>query len=322
MFVLNIYLQRLNFANKYLMKIIQKKWRIFIMWIGVQIIIFISLISISLILPKNLYLILISIGVIFTVFAVFANWLLVIQIFNILGSGGLGLKIIETRDSFLKTIYIKVMRIGKDTKRFRIPKDSKIPVISLICSIMIILLHFWSFDIIDGEFRSTLITPFQFFKYYNFIDVLRYISFLGDVLLLYFSYNYTKKNIEVFVIPAIIRVVCLVIYDLYYFIRMMYWGIMYWEIIIQDLFLAISYISIFTMVLLVLNNIIKSKIPTVIACLIPIGVAISLCVQHKPPFIYSDGAIALSSIISFIAYCVGYAALAYSLDNKPEKQYY
>lgn len=287
------------------------------MWIGVQIIIFISLISISLILPKNLYLILISIGVIFTVFAVFANWLLVIQIFNILGSGGLGLKIIETRDSYLKTIYIKVMRIGKDTNRFRIPKDSKIPVITFICSIIIILLYFWKFYIVDGEFSSTLITPFQLFEYYHFIDVLRYINFLGDILLLYFSYNYTKRNIEVFVIPAIIRVICLVIYDVYYSIRIMYWGI-----IIKDWFLAISFIIIFAMVLLVINNKIKSKIPTVIACLIPIGVAISLCVQHKPPFIYSDGAIALSSLISFIAYCVGYAALAYALDNKPEKQYY
>lgn len=283
------------------------------MWIGVQIIIFVSLISVALILPKTIYSVLIGIGIIFTVLAVFANWLLVIQIFNILAAGGLGYRIIEYRDDFLKKIYTKIMRIGKDNNRLQIPKDSKIPVITVICSAIIILLCFWNFYIIEGEFKSFLIMPNQWFEYYDFRDVIRYIDFLGNILLLYFSYFYAKRNIEVLVIPAIIRVVILGIYQVYYGITIGYWGF-----IINEWFLTLSFIIIFAMFLLMVNNKIKSKLPTVIACLVPAVIAIILCVQHKPPFVYSDGAIALSSIVSFIAYCVGYAALAYALDNNPE----
>ncbi|GEM_PF-4272916 len=280
------------------------------MWVGVQVIIFVGLVCAALILPKTIYSILIGIGVIFAVCAVFANWLLVIQIFNILAAGGLGFKIIESRDSYFEKIYTKIMRIGKDNNRFRIPNDSKIPVITVICSVIIIVLYFWSFYTIDGEFNSVLITPFEWFEYYNFIDVIRYIDFSGDVLLLYFSCVYAKKNIEVFVIPAIIKVVVMVMLEVYYGITLGHWGY-----ITKNWFVAISFIIIFAMFLLVVNNRIKSKLPTVIASLAPVVVSIILCVQHKPPFVYSDGAVALSSLISFIAYCVGYAALAYALDN-------
>lgn len=297
--------------------IIQKRGERYRMWFAVQIIIFIALVSVSIILPKNLYYLLIVIGIIFTIFAVFANWLLVIQLFNILGSAGLGLKIIDYRDTFFKTSYKKLMRIGEDSNRFRIPEDSKMPMVTVICSAIIILLYFWKFNIIDGELVSDFITPFQWFRYYKFIDVLRYIMFVGDVLLLYFAYVHAKKNIELLVIPAMIKALHIIVFEVYFSIRTRYWG----NITINS-FLIISFIAIFVMVLLVISNRIKKKMPVVIGCLTPIGIAIILCVQQKFPFVYSDGIVDLSLLISFIAYCIGYAALVFALDNKPVKELY
>lgn len=281
------------------------------MWIGVQILIFIALVSISFIMPKNLYCFLVGMGVIFTIFAVFVNWLLAIQLINIMISAALGLKVIEIRDRYFKTIYMKLMKIATSSNGFRILQDSKMPMITIICSIIIVLLYFWNFGIIDGEFVSSFsIMPFKWYRYNKFSNILLYIKFIGDVLLLYFVCSYKKRNIEILIIPAIIKVAYYVLYEIYLVI------IGYSYNITKNLFLVISFVTIFIMVLLVMNNTIKNKSVIFIGFLVLIGSAIALCIKQKYPFVYDYGIVDLSLLTYFIAYCIGYLALVLSLDTK------
>lgn len=72
------------------------------MWIGVQIAIFLFLVGVAILLPKNIYSGLLIILVVFSFINIFAPWLLIVQIVNIFISGGIGLSIIEWRNGLFK----------------------------------------------------------------------------------------------------------------------------------------------------------------------------------------------------------------------------
>lgn len=274
------------------------------MWIGVQITICVLLISIAIVLPKGLYSFLLLLGTIFTLFAVFANWLLIIQILNILISGGIGMKIIESRDNLFGKIYRKVMRADKEFNRLIVTADSKVNIIVVVCTLIVILLSFWSFSYNYGEFNSFFVSPLEWIRYYDFANIARYIDLLGSVLMLYYSWTYAAQKVEVFIIPAILRVVTLLIFEVYCGITQGYWGY-----ILKHWFVAFSFLLILMVILLFVNNILKSKFIAVAACVVPVMAALILCFLHKPPFANSNGFIAVSYLISFIAYCMGYAVL-------------
>ena len=274
------------------------------MWIIVQIIICVSLISIAIVLPKGLYSFLLFLGIIFTLFAVFANWLLIVQIFNIVISGGMGIKIIESRDILFGKIYRKVMRADKEFNRLIVTADSKVNIIVVVCTLIVILLSFWSFSYNYGGFNSFFVSPLRWFRYYDFANIGKCIDLLGSVLMLYYSWTYTAQKVEVFIIPAILRVVTLLIYEVYYGITQGYW-----EYILTNWFVALTFLVIFMVIILFVNNILKSKFIAVAACVVPVMAALILCLFHKPPFANPSGFIAVSYLVSFIAYCMGYAVL-------------
>lgn len=274
------------------------------MWIGVQVIICVLLISIAIVLPKKLYSCLLFLGIIFTLFAVFVNWLLIIQILNILISGGIGIKIIESRDTLLGKIYKKVMRVDKEYNRLMVVADSRATIIVVACTVIVILLHFWKFNYVHGEFSSVFVSPLEWITYYSFADIAKYIDLLGSVLMLYYSWTYAAQKIEVFIIPAILRVATLLIFQVYYGITLGYW-----DYILRHWFVALSFILILIVLILLVNNVLKSKSIAVAACTLPVVAALILTFLHKPPFVDINGFIAVSYLVSFMAYCMGYAVL-------------
>lgn len=72
------------------------------MWIIVQIAIFLFLVGVAILLPENIYNGLLTILIVFSFINIFAPWLLIVQIANILISGGIGLSIIEWRNGLFK----------------------------------------------------------------------------------------------------------------------------------------------------------------------------------------------------------------------------
>lgn len=281
------------------------------MWVGVQIGICILLISIAIILPKKLYSCLMGLGVIFTLFAVFVNWLLIIQILNIIISGGIGIMIIEKRDAFFATAFRKVLRSDKEFDRFKVEKGSRSRIVIIVCSIIVILSYFCNFYYIYGQFNTNIISPIEWFNYYNFGDIIRYGEILGCILLLYYSWSYERQRVEVFIIPAAIRVGTRLIFYVYYGITRGDWGY-----IASNWFIILSFLIIFLAILLLVNDILKSKKLAVIMCILPIVVALVLTIMKKQPFADTDGYIAISYLISFISYCIAYAVLIGSLRKR------
>lgn len=274
------------------------------MWIVVQIIIFISLVAIAFILPKKVYMAITGIGIIFTLFAVFANWLLAVQIFNILVAGGIGQSIIEKRGRLFKSMYRQVLKIDEENNKININKESKGIRVMAACAIIIVVLYFWNFYFINGEFVSYFNSPAEVFRYYYFLDVVKYVDLFGGMLLLYYAWTYRSRGIEDFVKPALIKVLILLFYAIYYVFteRSLGYFIANWFVIFTFGFILMIFI-------LRVNNTIKSKAIATVACFVPVAIAIILTCMEKLPFADSNGYVAAGFLVFIIAYCTTYGAL-------------
>lgn len=71
-------------------------------WIWIQEKIFVFLVGIAIFLPIEAYSAIVGVSIVFTLVMVFTNWLLTIQIVNIIISASLGSLIIMTRDFIIK----------------------------------------------------------------------------------------------------------------------------------------------------------------------------------------------------------------------------
>ena len=274
------------------------------MWIGVQIIIFISLIAIAFILPEKVYMVILGLGIIFTIFAVFANWLLVVQIINILIAGTVGSKVIDMRAKLFKNIYRGVFRIDEDGNKIKVEEASKAIIITRVCAGIIILLEFWNIYYSGGEFESYFVSPLEWLGYLNFFKILSYIELFGIVLLLYYTWTYGQRTVEAFIKPALINAVVLVIFALKYCFNFGFYdgAILYG-------FEVVTYIFILTLLILVIKNTLKSRLIIATGALIPVVIAVILTFKLKNPFVNYYGDIMVSHFLSFVAYCVSYGAL-------------
>lgn len=280
------------------------------MWIGVQIIIFILLVVIAFVLPEKVYTVILGLGIIFTIFAVFANWLLVVQILNILIAGAVGNKIIEKRDKLFKSIYRDVLRIDEDGNKVKVEEASKRIIITRVCAVLIIILKFCNIYYSAGEFEVYFVSPLEWFGYFSFVNILRCIDLFGIVLLLYYAWTCGKRTAEDFIKPAFINMVVIVIFALKYCFNLgfYYGGSVY-------AFEVFTYLYIFILLILVIKNTLKSRVIIVFGSLIPVIIALILTFHLKNPFINYYGNVMVSYLLSFIAYCVGYGALMSTLKK-------
>ncbi|MEG2290850.1 MAG: hypothetical protein RSA29_07485 [Clostridium sp.] len=281
------------------------------MWIGVQIIIFISLVAISVVLPEKVYMTVVGIGIIFTIFAVFVNWLLVVQIINISVAGAIGISIIEKRGKLFNYMYKGILRIDDEGNKLKANEDSKGIRITVICALIIVVLYFWNFYIVNGEFVSYFNSPLEIIRYYNFFDIVRYIDLFGGVMLLYYAWTYRSHGIDVFVKPAFINVGIMIFYTLYYGFAQGDLGYL-----IRNWFVAFTFALILIIFILRVNNILKSKAIAVAACFVPVVIAIILTFQHKLPFADDSGYVAAGFLVSIIAYCTAYGALMTTFERR------
>lgn len=74
------------------------------MWIGVQIAIFCFLVGMAMFLPEKIYTGIVILLFGFSFFAVFVNWLLIIQVCNIAMSSTIGYGIISARNSLSRSV--------------------------------------------------------------------------------------------------------------------------------------------------------------------------------------------------------------------------
>lgn len=195
--------------------------------------------------------------------------------------------------------------------QLRIPKDSKLPYITVICSLIMLACSFFTFYFVNGKLVKNVICKFLFLeRIEGFIIYLPVIAI--PAILFVFSIIYAKKNMKMIILPMALSAA--------------YWLFQYAQTN-KLWYVVLSYTVVLLFYLLTVTNILRSKWPLETVCFLIIAVVIVLTVLHKPPFAgplitdFDTSAsyfINLSALIYFIAYFLGIGAMAHALSRIPK----
>lgn len=168
------------------------------MWIVVQLSIFLFFILTAVFLPKKVYQGMMIIGILFSILVVFANWLLTIQVVNIILSGVIGLTIIEKRNQLVTKIGDFLLNGSSNSSKLREDYKSKMKLATLLAAIVVLM------DI-EVCMSAGLFNPITWKIDLMTDQICNFLWLLAAGLLLTYTITYKRRNAREFLIPVLLK---------------------------------------------------------------------------------------------------------------------
>lgn len=168
------------------------------MWIVVQLSIFLFFILTAVFLPKKVYQGMMIIGILFSIVVVFVNWLLTIQVVNILVSGGIGLTIIKKRNQLITKIGDFLLNDSSHSSNLGEEYKSKMKF-AILLAVVVVLMD------IEICMSEGLFDPINWKIDLMTNQICNFLWLLSAGLLLAYIITYKKRNAREFLIPVLLK---------------------------------------------------------------------------------------------------------------------
>lgn len=183
------------------------------------------------------------------------------------------------------------------------PKTQKLPIATIICACIMVMLNFFSFWISDGQFEIQLDHPF-IISGNVFLSIYSSLLFFAPLSLLLLTITAARKNLSLLSLPIALYLLSKTLFVLYY-------GFLNpqspWNMIIS----MFEYAALLLLFVLTVTGKTRSKILFFVACSI-------FYVKYLCLFFFHGFS---SKYIEISAFFLGYLFLALSLHSAPYKNY-